>query len=107
MTSTRGIVTRKLDERLTKRAAAEVLTTQMYKAKRRRSQLYRRSGISRSHLTSLLRGEKQMSLYIFLELSAALGFADACDLLRKLIARRTALRVAQEPSIATAAPPAA
>lgn len=48
----------------------------------------RNSGISGTHLRSLLHGEKQMSILIFLELSEAPGFDDACQLLRSVLDRR-------------------
>lgn len=97
---------RQLDERLTKVAAADVLSAHMYTAKLRKCKVYRRSGISRSHLDSLLRAEKQMSLFIFLELSRALRFEDPCDLLRDLLDRRSALQLTSQAStLAIADPP--
>lgn len=67
---------------LTKQALAEVVRVRLFERRLHQTTVARRSGISRSHLRALLRAEKQMSLFIFLELSAALGFEDACQFLR-------------------------
>jgi len=73
---------------LTKQATADILRALTVDRRFRQTVIARNSGISRTHLRSLLRGEKQMSVFIFLELSEALGFDDACQLLRSVLDRR-------------------
>ncbi len=73
---------------LTKQAIAEIVRARIVDRRFRQTAIARNSGISRTHLRSLLRGEKQMSVFIFLELSEALGFDDACQLLRFVLDRR-------------------
>lgn len=75
----------------TKRAIAEIMRTRLGSRSLRQTTVVRKSGISRSHLRALLRGEKEMSLFIFLELSDALGFDDPCQFLRDVINRREQL----------------
>ncbi len=70
---------------LTKQALADVVRVRLVEYRLYQTTVARRSGISRSHLRSLLRAEKQMSLSIFLELSEALCFDDACQLLRYVL----------------------
>lgn len=73
---------------LTKQAIADIVRGRIVDRRFRQAAIVRASGISRTHLRSLLRGEKQMSVFIFLELSEALGFDDACQLLRSVLNRR-------------------
>lgn len=73
---------------LTKQALADVVRVRLFERRLQQTNVARWSGISRSHLRALLRAEKQMSLFIFLELSRALGFEDACQLLRSVLDRR-------------------
>lgn len=78
-------------EALTKRAMANIIRSRIGERRLRQTVIARESGISRSHLRSLLRAEKQMSLFIFLELSEALRFDDPGQLLREFLARRAQL----------------
>ena len=82
---------RKCREELIKRAIADILRTRIVGRSFRQTSVARESGISRTHLRSLLRAEKQMSLFIFLELSEALSFDDPCQLLRDVLNRRDQL----------------
>lgn len=82
---------RKHREELTKRAIADIMRTRIVGRRFRQTSVARESGISRTHLRSLLRAEKQMSLFIFLELSEALSFDDPCQLLRDVLNRRDQL----------------
>lgn len=72
----------------TKLAIAEILHIRISGRRFRQMSIVRASGISRSHLRSVLRAEKQLSLFIFMELSEALGFDDPCQLLRAVLDRR-------------------
>lgn len=72
----------------TKQALADVVRVRLFERRLQQTTVARRSGVSRSHLRALLRAEKQMSLFIFLELSEALGFDDAGELLRRVLDRR-------------------
>lgn len=76
---------------LTKQALADIVRARMLERRLRQMTLVRACGISRSHLRSLLRAEKQISLFILLELSAALGFDDPGQLLRDVRDRRDQL----------------
>jgi hypothetical protein len=73
---------------LTKQALADVVRVRVFERRFQQTTVAGRSGISRSHLRALLRAEKQMSLFIFLELSEALRFDDACQFLRCVLDRR-------------------
>ena len=73
---------------LTKQAIADIVRARIVDRRFRQTAIVRASGISRTHLRSLVRGEKQMSVFILLELSEALGFNDACQLLRFILDRR-------------------
>jgi len=68
---------------LTKQALADIVRVHLFERWLLQKTVAGKSGISRSHFRALLRAEKQMSLFIFLELSQALGFDDACQLLRR------------------------
>lgn len=83
--------TREEREQFTKRAVAEILRTRISRQRLRQTKIAIESGISRTHLRSLLLAEKQMSLLIFLELSQALRFDDPCQLLRDILNRRSQL----------------
>lgn len=82
---------RKHREELTKQASADIMRTRIVGRRFRQTSVARESSISRTHLRSLLRAEKQMSLFIFLELSEALSFDDSCQLLRDVLNRRDQL----------------
>lgn len=69
----------------TKEALAEVVRVRLFERRLQQTTVARRSGISRSHLRALLRAEKQMSFFIFLELSEALRFDDAFQFLRRIL----------------------
>lgn len=83
--------TRERREKLTKQALAEAVRTRMAARRVRQTDLARWSGVSRSFVQSVLRAERDGSLFLFLELSHGLG-VDACDLLRDVLKRRDALR---------------
>ncbi len=80
---------------ITKRALAEVVRRRMAIRRLRQTDVARWSGLSRSFVQSVLRGERDGSLFLFLELSRGLGVDDACDLLREVLNRRDALRTAR------------
>jgi AraC-like DNA-binding protein len=86
-----GGESRKHREELTKQAIADIVRAQILDRRFRKTTIARVTGISESYLRSLLRAEKQMSLFIFLELSAALGFDDPSQLLRNVLDRRDQL----------------
>jgi hypothetical protein len=75
----------------TRRALADVVRGRMIARRIRQTDLARWSGVSRSFVQSVLRGDREGSLFMFLELCHGLA-ADPCDLLRKLLHRREALR---------------
>lgn len=83
--------TREQRETLTKRALAEVVRERIFARRLRQTNVARWSGLSRSHLRSLLRAEKSPSLFLFLELGRGLA-ADPCELLREVLNRRDRLR---------------
>jgi hypothetical protein len=83
--------TREERETLTKQAMASIIRSRIVERRLRQTTIARNSGISRSHLRSLLRAEKQMSLFIFLELSKALRFEDPCQFLQEALNRRDQL----------------
>lgn len=91
MTARHARQTRKDLEAFTKRAIAEIMHRRILGRRFRQTVIARESGISRSHLRSLLRAEEQMSLFIFLELSNALRFDDPCQFLRAVLDRRDEL----------------
>ncbi|MBL8265886.1 hypothetical protein [Steroidobacter sp.] len=93
--------TREERENFTKRAVAEVLRTRISRQRLRQTRIAVESGISRTHLRSLLRAEKQMSLLIFLELSHALRFDDPCQLLRDVLNRRHQLLAKRDRAAST------
>jgi AraC-like DNA-binding protein len=78
-------------EELTKQAIAGIMRARILERRFRKTTIARVSGISESYLRALLRAEKQMSLFTFLELSAALSFEDPCQLLRYVLDRRNQL----------------
>jgi hypothetical protein len=78
-------------ERLTKRALADVVRARMAARRLRQTDVARWSGVSRSFVQSVLRGERDGSLFLFLELSHGLAF-DPCEMLREVLNRRDALR---------------
>ncbi|MBL8268542.1 hypothetical protein [Steroidobacter sp.] len=82
---------RRQSEELTKQALADVLRARFVERRFRQTVVAPSAGISRTHLQSLLRADKKVSLTVFLELSVALGFDDACQLLRCVLDRRDQL----------------
>lgn len=87
--------TRDARAHLTKRALADVVRRRMATRRLRQTDVARWSGLSRSFVQSVLRAERDGSLFLFLELSRGLGVDDACDLLREVLKRRDALRAAR------------
>jgi transcriptional regulator with XRE-family HTH domain len=75
-------------DELTKQALAEIMRTSIIGRTFRQTTIARKSGVSRGYLRTLLRAEKQMSLFILLKLSEALSFEDPCQLLRRVLNRR-------------------
>lgn len=96
--------TRELREKLTQQALADTARRQMAVRRRRQTEVARSSGISRSFVQSLLRGDRNISLFLFLELSHGLGVADPCELLRDVLRHRDLLRtlVSRRPDGTTA-----
>jgi AraC-like DNA-binding protein len=97
MTTTPAVERRKHREALTKQAMADTLRLRIFNRRVQQTNIARWSGISRSHLRALLRAEKQMSLFIFLELSKALGFDDPAQFLHEVLRRREQL-LAESPT---------
>jgi hypothetical protein len=83
--------TRKQRETLTRQAVADVVRLRLFMRRQQQATLARRSEFSRSHLRAILRAEKSLSLFLFLEVSRGLG-VDSCELLREVLARREVLR---------------
>lgn len=84
--------TRKQRETLTRQAVADVVRLRLFMRRQQQTTLARRSEFSRSHLRAILRAEKSLSLFLFIEVSRGLGVDDSCELLREVLARREALR---------------
>lgn len=79
--------------RCTSRAVAEIIRMRLARGNLRQTPTARASGISRSHIQSLLRADRQISLFNFLELSTALAFEDPCQFLRGVLVRREDERI--------------
>lgn len=77
---------------LTKLALARALRARMAAKRLRQADVARWSGISRSYLVSLLRAEKEVSLFLCLELGHGLGFEDESELVRAVLQERDRLR---------------
>lgn len=84
--------TRDQREELTRHAVADVVRLRLFLRRQQQTTLARRGGLSRSHLRAILRAEKSLSLFLFLEVGHGLGFDDACQLLRDVLDRRDELR---------------
>lgn len=84
--------TREVRQELTQRALADIVRTCMAARRVRQTDLARWSGVSRSFVQSVLRGESGGSLFLFLELSRGLGVDNPCELLRDVLNRRDVLR---------------
>lgn len=82
-------------QEVTNRALAEVVRKRMAARRIRQTDLARWSGVSRSFVQSVLRGDRIGSLFLFLELSHGLA-ADPCELLREVVHRRDVLREAPD-----------
>jgi hypothetical protein len=82
---------RKVREEVTKLAISEILKTWISDHKIRQMTILRDGDISRSHLRSVLRAEKQASVFFFLELCVALSVEDPGQLLREVAHRREQL----------------
>lgn len=91
MTATPAAQRRKEREVLTKQAMADIVRARITSRRLQQTTISRVSGVSQSHLRALLRAEKQMSLFIFLELSKALGFDNPGQFLRDVLHRREQL----------------
>jgi transcriptional regulator with XRE-family HTH domain len=89
--------TRKVNEELTKRALAEIVRERIFERRLHQSVMASVSRLSRSHLRAILRAEKSVSLFLFLELSRGLRIDDPCELLRRVLDRRGALRESPPP----------
>jgi len=77
---------------LTKLALAQVARARMASRQMRQTKVSKSSGISRSYLAQILAAKKNLSLYLFLELSYALRYEDDCDFVRALIRERNRRR---------------
>lgn len=78
-------------EAITKQALADAVRSRMTGRHRYQTDLARRSGVSRSCVRYVLRGEKTVSFFTFLELSSGLGVEDASDFLQDVLKRRNTL----------------
>lgn len=78
-------------EEYTKRAAADAMLPRVIPRRGHRPVIAHMSGISPTYFSRLLRADAQMSLFIFLELSAPLRFEDPCEFLRDVLVRREQL----------------
>jgi transcriptional regulator with XRE-family HTH domain len=78
-------------QEVTNQALAEAVRKRMTARRLRQTDLARWSGVSRSLVQSVLRGDGLGSLFLFLELSHGLA-TDPCELLRELLSRRELLR---------------
>lgn len=83
--------TREQRASLIRRALADVVRRRMAARRLRQTDLARWSGVSRSFVQSVLRAEREHSLFMFLELSRGLR-VDPCELLREVLARRERMR---------------
>ena len=83
--------TRERRAELTRLALAESVRWRLTQQRLRQTVVARASGINRSFLRSILKAEKGCSLFVFLELSQALG-ADPGELLSDALKRRELLR---------------
>lgn len=84
--------TREQRETITEKALADAVRRRMTLRRSRQTDVARWSGVSRSCVQHVLRGNKNISLFVFMELSSGLGYDDPCDLLRDILNRRDALR---------------
>lgn len=84
--------TKELREKLTQQALADTVRTRMSMHRRRQTDVARWSGVSRTFVQSVLRGQQNISLFLFLELSHGLGIDDPCDLLHDVLRHRDLLR---------------
>jgi hypothetical protein len=83
---------RELRERMTKQALADTVRRRLAESRRRQTDVARWSGMSRSFVQSVLRGQQNVSLFLFLELSHGLGIDDPCELLRDVLRHRDLIR---------------
>lgn len=79
---------RKVGEQRTRRAVADAVRRRLCLRRQKQTDLAKRTGISRTHIRSILSEEKSVSLPLFLELSRGLGILDPCELLRDILNRR-------------------
>ena len=92
--------TRKQREALTRQAVADVVRLRLFMRRQQQKNLARQSEFSRSHLRAILRAEKSLSLFLFLEVSRGLGIDDPRELLREVLAQREVLRSQSEDNTA-------
>lgn len=85
--------TREGREEATKQALAEVVRRRMVLRERTQIAVAKRSGVSRTFVQNVLRGDQNISLFLFLELSFSGLSADSCDLLLAVLKRREALLI--------------
>ncbi|MDY6946659.1 MAG: hypothetical protein SXG53_13135 [Pseudomonadota bacterium] len=78
-------------ESLTRQAIASIIRSRISEYSLRKTTIASESGISQRYLRALLRAEKTMSIFIFLELSDALRCDDPSQLLREVLQRREQL----------------
>jgi AraC-like DNA-binding protein len=78
-------------EALTRQAIASIIRSRISERSLRKTTIASESGISQRYLRALLRAEKTMSIFIFLELSDALRCDDPSQLLREVLQRREQL----------------
>ena len=76
----------------TQRAIALVVRRRMTAKRLRQTDVARWSGLSRSFVQQVLRGESCSSLVVLLELSTGLRIEDDCEFLREVIAQRDEFR---------------
>jgi hypothetical protein len=77
---------------ITRRAVAIVVRRRLAAKRLRQTDVARWSGVSRTFIRRVLRGDACLSLFILLELSAGLRVEDDCEFLREVILQRDALR---------------
>ena len=83
---------RQIRGELTRLALAQVLRVRIAAKRLRQTDVARSSGISRTYLLSLLGAKKQVSLFVFLELSRGLGFEDEREFMHAVLQERDKLR---------------
>lgn len=83
--------TREQREQRVREALAAAVVEQIVRQRLKKTRVARGSGFSSSHLRSIVRAEKSLSLFNFLELSHGLK-ADPVELLKDVLVRSDVLR---------------